>query len=113
MSVAPRALARTFLLREAADLVQRFVADVDPPGHGLAERARGLVAAMAAARGRRPADVLDDVPDPIGWPVEVHQEVGEAIAAALIPVLARIASLGRDAEGPAHHPSTAWGRSSR
>jgi low molecular weight protein-tyrosine phosphatase len=96
LRMAPRALARTFTLQEAADLVALLGDDVDVPGGGLAERSRQLVHLMAAARSRRQSGEADDIRDPIGLPVEVHQEVGEAIAAALIPVLVRIASLHRE-----------------
>ncbi len=94
LRLAPRALSRTFTLREAADLVRLIGVDVDLPGEGLAERARALVREMHAARPRRPGTEDDDVLDPIGLPPEVHQEVGEAIAGALIPLLGRITSLG-------------------
>ncbi|MGY1681941.1 hypothetical protein [Geodermatophilus sp. SYSU D01176] len=90
---APRALSRTFTLREAADLVELVGDDVDVPGHGLAERARHLVKELAAARSRRQGSTDDDIRNPIGQPAEVHAEVGDAIAGALIPVLARIAAL--------------------
>ncbi len=96
LRMAPRALARTFTLQEAADLVALLGDDVDVPGGGLAERSRQLVHLMAATRSRRQSGEADDIRDPIGLPVEVHQEVGEAIAAALIPVLVRIASLHRE-----------------
>ena len=94
LTVAPRALSRTFTLREAADLVQLIGDDVDLPGEDLAERARTLVRAMGAARSRRQGGAEDDdIPDPIGQPVEVHQEVGEAVAAALVVVLDRIVAV--------------------
>jgi hypothetical protein len=48
---------------------------------------------MATARSRRTSDAADDISDPIGQPVEVHQQVGEAIAAALLPLLGRLVSL--------------------
>ncbi|MGY1681930.1 arsenate reductase/protein-tyrosine-phosphatase family protein [Geodermatophilus sp. SYSU D01176] len=96
LALAPGALARTFTLREAADLLELVPEDVDLSGPDLAERARHLVTAMAAARRRRPVTPEDDVPDPIGQPLEVHQEVGEAIAEALLPVLARLASLAAE-----------------
>ncbi len=102
LELAPRALSRTFTLREAADLVE-LLADVDVPGDGLAERARALVREMNGARPRRQAGPGDDVRDPIGLPVEVHEEVGAAIADSLIRLLARIVALHRptDAEGDA------------
>jgi protein-tyrosine phosphatase len=92
LALAPRALARTFTLREAAGLLPTLE-DADLPGDCLAERARALVAGLAAARTRRGDERFDDVPDPIGRPLEVHQEVGETIAAALLPLLARIAEI--------------------
>jgi protein-tyrosine phosphatase len=90
---APRALSRTFTLREAADLVQLVGEDVDLPGDGPAERARSLVRELAAARSRRQSRADDDIRDPIGLPAEVHEEVGDAVAAALVPVLARIVAV--------------------
>ncbi len=93
LAAAPRALARTFTLREAADLVEVVGRDVELPGETPADRARSLVREMAAARSRRAGGAGDDVRDPINQPLEVHQEVGEAIAAALIPLLGRIAAL--------------------
>ena len=92
---APRALARTFTLREAAGLVER-VGDVDVPGDGLAERARSLVKELAAARSRRQSSADDDIHDPIGQPAEMHGDVGDAVATALIPVLSRIVALRPD-----------------
>jgi protein-tyrosine phosphatase len=91
LGMAPRALARTFTLREAADLVG-LLDGVEPPGDALGERARGLVRAMAEARSRRGASD-DDVPDPVNRPVEVHEEVGVLIAETLLPVLGRIVDL--------------------
>ena len=49
---SPRAMARTFTLREAADLVQRF-GDAEFDGELLPDRARNLVRAMADARSQR------------------------------------------------------------
>ena len=88
----PRALARTFTLREAAALLALVGDDVEPAGEDLGERARDLVKALAEARSRRATDA-DDVPDPIGRPLEAHEEAGELIVAALLPILARIAAL--------------------
>ncbi len=90
---APRALARTFTLREAADLVGLLDEDLELSGELAAERARALVSELNAARAQRRSGEGDDIRDPINQPLEVHQEVGEAIAAALIPLLGRIAAL--------------------
>jgi protein-tyrosine-phosphatase len=94
LAVAPRALARTFTLREAADLVRIAGDDVDLPGENLPERARALVRELAGARSRRESSAADDIGDPVGKPLEAHQEAGDAIVEALLPVLARIADLG-------------------
>jgi protein-tyrosine-phosphatase len=89
---APRALGRTFTLREAADLV-RLLGDIRPGGNEFGERARELVKELAARRPLRHSDADDDVRDPIGHPVDVHEAVAEGIAEALLPVLRRIAEL--------------------
>src|SRR3954447_22518217 len=72
LALAPRALARTFTLREAAALLGLVDESVDPPGENPAERARSLVQEMAAARPRRTGGEDDDIRDPIGQPLEVH-----------------------------------------
>jgi protein-tyrosine-phosphatase len=93
LTMAPRALARTFTLREAADLVRLVGDDATVPGETFAERCRGLVKQLAAARSKRSAGAADDVLDPIGEPAQVHQQAGELIAESLIPLLNRLASL--------------------
>jgi hypothetical protein len=62
-------------------------------GPTFVDRARALVARMAGARNRRRASADDDVPDPIGQPIEVHDEVGNLIVETLLPVLQRFADL--------------------
>lgn len=89
---APRSLARTFTLREAAALLSRLPDEVRSEGASFPARARALVATLAAERGHR-FPGCDDVPDPIGRPIEVHQEVGESIAAALLPIMECLADL--------------------
>ncbi|WP_456563058.1 arsenate reductase/protein-tyrosine-phosphatase family protein [Blastococcus sp. SYSU DS0533] len=91
---APRALQRSFTLREAAALLPTVTER--PQGPDLPGRARALVAAMARARGRRPSGEHDDIRDPIGLPPEVHEEVGELIATTLLVVLDRLVALGGD-----------------
>jgi protein-tyrosine phosphatase len=93
LKAAPRALSRTFTLREAADLVALLGDHASPAGESFADRARDLVKQLAAARSRRSSDAADDVPDPIGEPLEVHQQVGELIAEALVPLFSRFVAL--------------------
>jgi protein-tyrosine phosphatase len=89
---APRAMARTFTVREAADLIERL-GNGPVDGTTFPERARNLVASMAEARSSRRAGEDDDVPDPIGRPLEAHDEAGTLIVDSLLPVLRRIADL--------------------
>jgi protein-tyrosine phosphatase len=93
LRLAPRAMGRTFTLVEAAELLELVGDDVEATGASLPERARALVGQLAAARARRQAGRDDDVADPIGQPLEVHQESGDAIVAALLPLLGRLADL--------------------
>jgi protein-tyrosine-phosphatase len=99
---APRALSRTFTLREAADLVRILGDDVTAAGDTLLDRGRSLVKEMAAARSQRHSGDDDDIRDPIGQNVDVHEEVGGAIAAALLPVLRSLVDL--DAPGTGETP---------
>jgi protein-tyrosine phosphatase len=64
LRMAPRALARTFTLREAAGLLDIVGEDVEVPGDGLADRARNLVKEIASARSRRQSGTGDDIRDP-------------------------------------------------
>nr|WP_275585365.1 hypothetical protein [Blastococcus saxobsidens] len=93
LEMAPRGLSRTFTLREAAALLELVPPEAGRAGGGFRESAGSLVAALAAARSRREAGAEDDVRDPIGRPAEVHEEVGELIAGALLPLLGRLAEL--------------------
>ncbi|MGY1749248.1 arsenate reductase/protein-tyrosine-phosphatase family protein [Modestobacter sp. SYSU DS0511] len=101
LQLAPRALARTFTLREAADLVGLLNRDIQPAGDTHAGRCRALVAALAAARSRRASGEQDDIADPIGQPLEVHQQVGEEVSDALLRLLPRLAALREPAGAPA------------
>jgi hypothetical protein len=56
-------------------------------------RSASLVDALADVRSRRAGDGEDDVPDPISRPVEAHEEAGELIVGALLPLLGRVAAL--------------------
>lgn len=93
LNESPRALARTFTLLEAADLLERLGEAPELSGDDFVERARSLVKALAGARSGRQAGDADDVADPIGRAVEAHQEAGDAIAAGLLPLLGRLAAL--------------------
>jgi protein-tyrosine-phosphatase len=96
LQLAPRALARTFTLREAAGLLD-LLGDVETDGDDLPSRARDLVREMATARSRHTSSGDDDVPDPISLPLEAHQDAGDLIAAALLPLLERLVELADDA----------------
>jgi protein-tyrosine-phosphatase len=93
LDLEPRAASRTFTLLEAADLVAALGPEDSSEGEGLAERSRSLVGAMAAARSHRRIGG-GDIDDPMGKPVEMHQQVAERIAAALLPLLERLVSPG-------------------
>ena len=93
LEVVPRALARTFTLREAADVLRGMTTDAAVEGNDFPARAKALVLEMAVVRGRRESWRDDDIRDPIGQPLDVHQEVGDAVAEALLPVLERLADL--------------------
>jgi protein-tyrosine phosphatase len=96
LGLEPRALSRTFTLREAADLVALVVdapAAVDRPAE---DRPRSLAQRMAAARSRRDRGGVDDITDPINRPAEIHREVAEAVSACLRPVLQAVVADLRD-----------------
>lgn len=109
LSRAPRALSRTFTLREAAGLLDLVGPEtVEPPSD---DPARALVRRMAAARAAWRSSAADDIRDPIGQSPDVHASVGAAIADALLPVLDRLATaLAQGRPRPAH--ATAGGRTS-
>ena len=96
LGLEPRALSRTFTLREAADLVG-LVADapaaVDRPAE---DHPRSLAQRMAAARSRRGRGGADDITDPINRPAEIHREVVEAVSACLRHVLQAVVADLRD-----------------
>jgi low molecular weight protein-tyrosine phosphatase len=105
---APQALQRTFTLHEAADLMQMLGDDVHVSGTDHAQRSRDLVRQMATARSLRRGTETNDVPDPLGRALEVHQEVGEVIAELLIPVLAGIVRLNEPRTGTRLTPTGPW-----
>ena len=106
---APRAMSRTFTLREAAGLLDLLTSDAGLAGSCPEERARALVRTMAAARSCRPGSREDDILDPINQADEVHSHVGQLVVDALVPVLEHLAAalggrtagrLSADAPGP-------------
>jgi len=85
LDLYPRALRRTFTLREFAALTGLVESD------DLA----GLVARAAEARTQGPRDV--DLTDPIGRPVEVHEEVAAIADRATATIADRLNALGGSA----------------
>jgi protein-tyrosine phosphatase len=83
---APRALRRTFTLPEAAALHEladtRGIKDLP-----LQDRAAELALRLNAARTRRRSAREDDVPDPIGRPLEEHRQVAAQIETCLTPLM--------------------------
>jgi protein-tyrosine phosphatase len=82
VTLEPKALARTYTMREFA----RLLAHVEPPAEGApADRARAIVAAVAAARSRYPAahPKDDDVADPYGRGDAAYAQAMQDITEAL------------------------------
>src|SRR3954452_7973623 len=94
LQILPRALNKTFTLREAASIAVHL--DGEAPGADFAERTRATVRQLAAARSRASGED-DEIPDPIGLPLEAHQSAGDLIAQALLPLLGRIVALRDEA----------------
>jgi protein-tyrosine phosphatase len=93
VALYPRALRRTFTIREFARLASAVNPEPDfvdwpaseDPGYELADRARTVVAHALAMRGRLPyvdPDV-DDIDDPVNGAPEAFYECGMAIATAV------------------------------
>lgn len=82
---SPRALQRTFTLREAHSLLEAIPRSGLPPVADLDERCQELVAQMVRQRATRHASRLrpDDIRDPIGADPMTFVTVGEEIAEAL------------------------------
>ncbi|MDQ4038045.1 MAG: hypothetical protein M3313_06790 [Actinomycetota bacterium] len=93
LQLSPRVMTRTFTLREAAALLKAADDDDLAADPNLDSRARLLSAVLTQRRG---AGVVhrdrqrDDIPDPIGGSLDKFQKVGDAIAGALLPVLAAL-----------------------
>jgi protein-tyrosine-phosphatase len=87
---SPRAMNRTFLLREAASLVPEVTRLRGAGGLEVVEELqRARARRLQSPRGE------DDVADPMGRSIDVHQAVGEQIAGALIPLLHALAGSPR------------------
>jgi protein-tyrosine phosphatase len=88
VALAPTASGRTFTMRQFG----RLAAAVDPaalPRAGLAARASALVVEAGLARGdQQPVPAADDdLPDPIGRPVDAFRECAARIHEYLIDVM--------------------------
>jgi protein-tyrosine phosphatase len=98
LRMSPRALSRTFTLREAADLVARMPPAAPHLGQGMTSHGRFVVSTLAGLRAERAAALnpgmegggvegRDDIEDPMGQTLEHFQAMGDAIAEALLPIL--------------------------
>ena len=91
---APRMMARTFTLREVAALLPEVDGRLLANQRDLDERGRHLISAMGQLRAARIVQRdrrRDDIADPIGGNLDKFQRVGDAIAAALLPLLGALA----------------------
>lgn len=85
---APRALRRTFTLREAAAVLGLLDPADLPTGRDVDDRGRQLVAAMARRRSEwRESKGATDIADPYRRGPQVQIHVGSEIADALLPLL--------------------------
>lgn len=84
----PKALRRTFVLKELARLAREIGPDQLPDG-GPAVRLRALVAQAAELRATHPATSrrVDDIGDPYGGPISEFRETAQDIQAAVHDIL--------------------------
>jgi protein-tyrosine phosphatase len=80
LGMEPRALQRSFTLREAADLAELVAPAPEAEGQAAA---RSLAQRMAAARSRRAPGAVDDIDDPVNRPLAAHRDAVAAISACL------------------------------
>lgn len=87
---SPRALSRTFTLREAHSLMQGIPYAPLPDACDLTRRGQTLVAALARQRASRVSQHhrADDITDPIGRDTQTFVRVGNDIATPLLELLA-------------------------
>ncbi|MEI4273198.1 hypothetical protein TEK04_15840 [Klenkia sp. LSe6-5] len=91
---APRALRRTFTLREAAAVLALLRPDELPTATAVHERGTQLVAALARRRNAwRGSSGATDIADPYRRPADVHRQVASEIAGALLPLLQEVGGL--------------------
>jgi protein-tyrosine phosphatase len=94
LTLEPRALRRTFSLREFAALLAYDAATGpagDAPG-GVTDRLRSCIGAAAAARAlRRPGPGEDDIEDPYGRELSVYRSVAAEIASAVEAIARAVA----------------------
>ena len=106
LELAPRAMRRTFTLTEAAALLSI----VDPAALAaapVAERGRALATLLSRARAFRAGGPEDDIPDPIGRPLEEHRDVAARIARDLQPLTGVLFTPAADPLRTATRPSVA------
>lgn len=104
---SPRAMNRTFTLREAVGLLQ--VADTDLPasaGPG-GDPVQAWVQQLSRARSRLRGGREHDIDDPVGGPYEAHERAAAAIADALGPLLAGLARTMGATTSPIHRSPVA------
>lgn len=91
LRLAPRAMRRTFTLRELADALA-----ADAPVHAVEGGLPAVVARAAALRGRGPARSDDEctVPDPYGKSDDVVAAMSAYVDGALPPILRAIEAAG-------------------
>lgn len=84
----PRAMARTFTLREAVALLREVSLEELPDPSDLTQRGKALVARLHAQRAiRRSTGSDDDIADPIGRDQQTFVRVGNDIAEPLLELL--------------------------
>ena len=88
LGLDPRALRRTFALKELARVISSVTPDELPPG-GPADRLRSLVGLASELRAVHPAHprTVDDIGDPFGGPIEEFRETAEEIRTAVGAIL--------------------------
>ncbi len=88
LALDPKALRRTFALKELARLAGQVDAADLPPG-GPAVRLSALVTLATGLRGVHPAQprTLDDIGDPFGGPIEEFRQTAREIRAAVQGIL--------------------------